>query len=194
MNKLMLVFQGVGHMTWERLLLLSIPCPSVLFTKKPDTKQTEPTTASNTTAQKLPKPQMKVQYDVTEQQVERANMVAEDDVNLSVSVDWWANLRCRSQKFSIHILSMGRFDCICIRKTTHTWILPRSKCKITWFLRSVHETLWTRLSHLFPCPTLYRTWASSTKKTFWISSVNKISCRFNISWLKFSWSLHLFIS
>ena len=180
-------------------MFFSVTGEKLTLAKEPDTKQTELTSVSNTPVQRLPKPQMKVQYDVTEQQVERANMVAEDKVPNTTSTSahlWtrWANLRCLSQKFSIHNLSMGRFDCICIRKTTHTWIVPRSKCKITWFLRPVHETLRTRLSHLFPCPTLYRTWASSTKKTFWISSVNKISCRFNISWLKFSRSLHLFIS
>ena len=60
--------------------------------KEPDTKQTKATSASNTPARKLPKPLMKVQYDVTELQVERANLVTQDegtnyDVNLNVSVD-----------------------------------------------------------------------------------------------------------
>ena len=60
--------------------------------KEPDTKQTKATFARNTPARKLPKPLMKVQYDVTELQVERANLVAQDkgtnyDVNLNVSVD-----------------------------------------------------------------------------------------------------------
>ena len=60
--------------------------------KDPDTKQTKQIFASNTPARKLPKRQIKVQYDVTELQVERANLVAQDegasyDVNLNVSVD-----------------------------------------------------------------------------------------------------------
>ena len=60
--------------------------------KDPDTKQTKQISASNTPARKLPKPQMKVQYDVKELQVERVNLVAQDegtnyDVNLNVSVD-----------------------------------------------------------------------------------------------------------
>ena len=73
-------------------MCFSVPGEKLTPAKETDTKQTKLTSVSSTPIRKLPKPQLKVQYDVTELQVERANLVAEDegtnyDVNLNVSVD-----------------------------------------------------------------------------------------------------------
>ena len=68
---------------------------------------------------------MKVQYDATKLQVEKPNMVAEDegtnyDVNLSVFVDMMGKITMSMTKVQPFYLSMDRFNCICLRKITRT--------------------------------------------------------------------------